>query len=136
MTSDKVCSINEGELPPIDTGRRVKASAGVRCAKVKKVRIMKRLRDGTGPSPELVRNRIILQEMRRLYDELTGVGDRLVDTRLSQIMSHRKGVGSLGKQDLCALNYDLAALASSIFGPVVAKKVYDRIGEVICQTFS
>jgi hypothetical protein len=52
------------------------------------------------------------------------------------MMSHRDGVGSLGKQDLCALNYDLASLASSIFGPVVARKVYDRIGEVICQTFS
>jgi hypothetical protein len=136
MTSERACSINEGELPPIDAGRRIKASPGTPGVRVRKVRIMKRLRDGMGSSPELVRNRVVLQEMRRLYDELTGVGDRLVDTRLSQIMSHREGVASLGKQDLCALNYDLATLASSIFGPVVARRVYDRIGEVICQTFS
>jgi hypothetical protein len=136
MTSERACGINEGELPPIDTGRRVKSSSGGREVRVTKVRIMKRLRGDEGQSPELVRNRVVLQEMRRLYDELTGVGDRLVDTRLSQMMSHRDGVASLGKQDLCALNYDLASVASSIFGPVVARRVYDRIGEVICQTFS
>ena len=96
---------------------------------------MKRLRDGTGDSPEVVRNRTVLQEMRRSYDRITGVGDSLVDTRLSQMRSRQRSVGSLGKQDLCALNYDLANLASSIFGPLVATRVYDHIGEVISQTF-
>ena len=126
----------EGEIPPIDAGRRLKAPTERQVAKVKKVRIMKRLRDSTGTSPESVRNRVILQEMRQSYDQLTGVGNNLVDMRLSHIMSRREGVGSLGKQDLCALNYDLASLAASIFGPVIARKVYDHIGEVISETFA
>lgn len=126
----------EGEIPPIDAGRRLKArSKSTRPEKVKKVRIMKRLRDGTGTSPETVRNRVILQEMRRSYNQLVGVGDNLVDMRLSQIMSRRESVGSLGKQDLVTLNYDLADLVSTIFGPVIARRVYDHIGSVICQTF-
>jgi hypothetical protein len=97
---------------------------------------MKRLRDGTGGSPEMVRNRIILQEMRSSYNKLTGVGDNLVDTRLSQLMPHRQGIGSLGKQDLCALNYDLASLASAIFGPVIARRIYEHIGQFITETFA
>lgn len=138
MTKERACGIFEGELPPIDGGRRRRppVAAGESCVRVRKVRIMKRLRDGTGFSPETVRNRIILQEMRRSYDQLTGVGDRLVDTRLAQMMSRRDGIGSLGKQDLVALNYDLADLASSIFGPTVAKRAYDHIGDVISQTFA
>lgn len=126
----------EGEIPPIDAGRRLKAPTERQVAKVKKVRIMKRLRDSTGTSPESVKNRVILQEMRLSYNQLTGVGDNLVDMRLSRIMSRRDGVGSLGKQDLCALNYDLASLASSIFGPFVARRVYDHIGDVISATFA
>jgi hypothetical protein len=127
----------EGELPPIDVGRRkLPPASGERYVRVRKVRIMKRLRDGAGCSPETVRNRVVLQEMRRSYNTITGVGDNLVDTRLSQIMSRREGIGSLGKQDLMALNYDLADLASSIFGPTVAKRVYEHIGDVIYQTFS
>ena len=97
---------------------------------------MKRLRDGSCGSPEMVRNRVVLQEMRKAYNQITGVGDNLVDTRLSMIMTHRSGVDSLGKQDLCALNYDLANLASSIFGPVIARRVYDHIGDFISKTFA
>jgi hypothetical protein len=97
---------------------------------------MKRLRDSTVISPESVRNRVILQEMRQSYNLLTGVGHNLVDMRLSQIMSRRDGVGSLGKQDLCALNYDLASLAASIFGPIIARRVYDHITDVISETFA
>lgn len=126
----------EGEIPPIDASHRLKAPTERQLAKVKKVRIMKRLRDSTGTSPESVRNRVILQEMRQSYDQLTGVGNNLVDMRLSQIMSRKDGVGSLGKQDLCALNYNLASLASSIFGPVIARRVYDHIGDVISETFA
>jgi len=126
----------EGEIPPIDASYRLKAPTERQLAKVKKVRIMKRLRDSTGTSPESVRNRVILQEMRQSYDQLTGVGNNLVDMRLSQIMSRKDGVGSLGKQDLCALNYNLASLASSIFGPVIARRVYDHIGDVISETFA
>jgi hypothetical protein len=127
----------EGEIPPTDAGYRFRAPpTDVRDVKVRKVRIMKRLRDSTGTSPETVRNRVILQEMRTAYNQLVGVGDNLVDMRLSQMMSRRTGVGSLGKQDLVALNYDLADLASSIFGPVIARRVYDHIGDVICQTFA
>ena len=127
----------EGEIPPIDASYRLNAPTEERqLAKVKKVRIIKRLRDSTGTSPESVRNRVILQEMRQSYDQLTGVGNNLVDMRLSQIMSRKDGVGSLGKQDLCALNYNLASLASSIFGPVIARRVYDHIGDVISETFA
>lgn len=97
---------------------------------------MKRLRDGTGITPETVRNRVVLEEMRRSYNHLVGVGDSLVDSRLAQMMSRRRGVSSLGKQDLCTLNYDLASLASAIFGPVIARRVYDHIGEVISETFA
>lgn len=136
MDKERACNISEGELPPIDAGSRPRTHAVPRTIRLRKVRIMKRLRDGAGCSPELVRNRVILQEMRRSYNQITGVGDNLVDTRLSQIMTQHRGVGSLGKQDLCALNFDLASLASSIFGPVVAKRVYDHIGEVISETFA
>jgi len=137
MNKERATSIFEGEIPPIDASRRMKArSGGSLDAKIKKVRIMKRLRDGTGTSPETVRNRVILQEMRSSYNQLTGVGDNLVDMRLSKMMSRREGVGSLGKQDLFALNYDLADLVSSIFGPVIARRVYEQIGDVISQTFS
>lgn len=126
----------EGELPAIDAGRRLKASSVQHGVKVKKVKIMKRLRDGTGITPETVRNRVVLEEMRRSYNHLVGVGDSLVDSRLAQMMSRRRGVSSLGKQDLCTLNYDLASLASAIFGPVIARRVYDHIGEVISETFA
>jgi hypothetical protein len=136
MTKERMLSMAEGELPPIDAGRRLVARRVCTPVKVKKVRIMKRVRDGTGTSPETVRNRVILQELRRSYNNLTGVGDSLVDTRLSQIMSRREGVGSLGKQDMCALNYDLASLASTIFGPIIAKRVYEHISEVISETFA
>ncbi len=136
MNKERACNISEGELPPIDAGKRPMTRSGGGIVKIKRVRVMKRLRDGSGASPELVRNRVILQEMRRSYNQLTGVGDSLVDTRLSQLMPHREGVGSLGKQDLCALNYDLASLASSIFGPVIARRVYEHIGQVISETFA
>jgi hypothetical protein len=136
MTKERMLSMAEGELPPLDAGRRLVPRRACNPVKVRKVRIMKRLRDSTGTSPETVRNRVILQEMRSSYNQLTGVGDNLVDTRLSMIMGRRDGVASLGKQDLCALNYDLASLASSIFGPVIARRVYEHIGEVITETFA
>jgi hypothetical protein len=136
MTTEKAYNMFEGELPPIDAGRKPLHPKGRSRVKIKKVRIMKRLRDSTGASPEAVRNRIILQEMRQSYNQITGVGDNLVDTRLTDIMSRRKGVASLGKQDLCALNYDLASLASSIFGAAIAERVYDHIGDVITETFA
>jgi hypothetical protein len=136
MTMERAYKMLEGELPPIDAGRLSKAPLVQQPVKVTKVRIMKRLRDGTGTSPATVRNRVILQEMRRSYNQLVGVGDSLVDTRLAQMMSRRNGVASLGRHDLCTLNYDLASLASAIFGPIVARRVYDQIGEVISQTFA
>ncbi len=136
MTRERAENIAEGELPPIDAGRRRSPPFEGGTYKVRKVHIMKRLRDGSCGSPEMVRNRVVLQEMRRSYNQFTGVGDSLVDTRLSQIMIHRSGVESLGKQDLCALNYDLANLASSIFGPNIARRVYDHISDVIGQTFA
>ncbi|UCC94070.1 MAG: hypothetical protein JSW25_05270 [Thermoplasmata archaeon] len=136
MTKERTLNMAEAELPPIDAGRHARPRKTCTPVKVRKVRIMKRLRDSTGTSPDTVRNRVILQEMRRSYNMLTGVGDNLVDTRLSQIMCRRKGVASLGKQDLCALNYDLASLASTIFGPVIARRVYEHIGDVISETFA
>ena len=136
MTKERAYKILEGELPAIDAGRHLKALPVTSTTKMKKVRIMKRLRDGTGTSPDTVRNRVVLQEMRSSYNQLVGVGDNLVDTRLARMMSRRTGVASLGKHDLCTLNYDLASLASAIFGPVIARRVYDQIGEVISQTFA
>jgi len=97
---------------------------------------MKRLRDEVQLSPESVRNRVVLMEMRRSYNQIAGVGDSLVDMRLAQYMSSRRNVSSLGRQDLCALNYDLADLASSIFGPAVAKRVYEHIGKFIQDAFA
>jgi hypothetical protein len=136
MNKERAYKMLEGELPPIDAGHRLRANLVMQTTKVRKVKIMKRLRDGTGTSPDTVRNRVILQEMRRSYNQLVGVGDNLVDTRLAQMMSQRKGVASLGKHDLHTLNYDLASLASAIFGPVIARRVYEHIGEVISQTFA
>ncbi len=128
--------MQEGELPPLDAGRRLPVGTGGQFARARKVRIMKRLRDEVKLTPDSVRNRVVLMEMRRSYNQLAGVGDSLVDMRLAQYMSSRAGVSSLGRQDLCALNYDLASLASSIFGPSVAKRVYDHIGQFIQETFA
>ena len=128
--------MQEGELPPLDASRRLPVVTGGQVTQVRKVRIMKRLRDEVQLSPESVRNRVVLMEMRRSYNQLAGVGDSLVDMRLAQYMSSRHGVSSLGRQDLIALNYDLAELASSIFGPSVAKRVYEHIGRFIQETFA
>jgi hypothetical protein len=135
MAPDRVLKMVECELPPIDSGRRLKARKGP-ATKVKKIRIVKRLRGELGTSPETIRNRVVLQEMRRAYNQLTGLGDNLVDLRLSKMLSRRRGVRSLGKQDLCTLNYDLAHLVSAICGPVVAQRAYDLIGDVINETFT
>ena len=46
------------------------------------------------------------------------------------------GVANMGRVDLSALNYDLAKLAASIFGPVVAKAAYERVGNAIKKAFA
>ena len=129
----------EGELPPLDARKRPRTGLlgrrGDGQRRTMRIKVTRRLRDGSEPSPEIVRNRTILQEMRRAYNLLTGVGDGLVDLRLAQVMSHKDGIGTLGKQDLCALNYDLAKLAALIFGPKLAQTVYEHIGGFITERF-
>jgi hypothetical protein len=98
---------------------------------------MKRLaKPGPGTYDDTVRNRVIIQEMRLAYDQLTGLGDCLLDYKLTTFLRSTKGIGSLGRIELGALNYDLAMLAASIFGPVVAQKAYDRVGSAIDHAFA
>ena len=83
-----------------------------------------------------LRNRLIIQEMRRTYNQLTGVGDQLLDYKLAGISRGPRGLGTLGRMELSALNYDLANLASSIFGKGVAKAAYDQVASAISHAFS
>ena len=85
---------------------------------------------------EMLRNKLVIQEMRIAYNQLTGVGDCLLDFKLSGFLQKPAGVATLGRVDLSALNYDLAKLAASIFGPVVAKEAYDRVGNAIDRAFA
>ena len=82
-----------------------------------------------------LRVRSVIQEMRAVYNQIIGVGDQLLDLRLSSFIPKDKGASNMGKADLQALNYDLAKLVSSIFGPPVAEMAYERINGVIYQTF-
>ncbi len=98
---------------------------------------MKRLahRDSASQA-EMLRNKLVIQEMRIAYNQLTGVGDCLLDYKLSRFLQKPAGVATLGRVDLSALNYDLAKLAASIFGPVVAKKAYEMVGNAIDKAFA
>jgi len=98
---------------------------------------MKRLAKGEPSSHlEMLRNKLVIQEMRIAYNQLTGVGDCLLDYKLTSFLHKPAGVANLGRVDLSALNYDLAKLAASIFGPVVAGAAYERVGTAIKKAFA
>ena len=98
---------------------------------------MKRLANRDPASQaEMLRNKLVIQEMRIAYNQLTGVGDCLLDYKLSGFLQKPAGVATLGRVDLSALNYDLAKLAASIFGPVVATEAYARVGNAIEKAFA
>jgi hypothetical protein len=73
--------------------------------------------------------------MKLVYNQLTGVGDQLMDLKLRQLLPESQEIGSLGRAELCALNYDLAKLVAQVFGPTFASYAYDRIGGVIQKAF-
>ncbi len=85
---------------------------------------------------EMLRNKLVIQEMRIAYNQLTGVGDCLLDYKLAGFLRKPAGVASLGRVDFSALNYDLAKLAADIFGPTVAQTVYERVGSAIDRAFA
>ena len=98
---------------------------------------MKRLaHSGHEDHQDIVRNRVVIQEMRMAYDQIAGLGDCLLDYKLATFLHRSKSIGSLGRVELRALNYDLAKLAASIFGPVVARKAYERVGCAIDRAFA
>ena len=85
---------------------------------------------------EMLRNKLVIQEMRIAYNQLTGVGDCLLDFKLSGFLHKPAGVAKFGRVDLSALNYDLAKLAPFIFGPTVAKEAYGRVCNAIDKAFA
>lgn len=127
----------EGELPPRDGSKRLASQRMDRNGRPRRIVRMKRLahRDPVSEAG-MLRNKLVIQEMRIAYNQLTGVGDCLLDYKLNGFLRKPAGVAKLGRVDLSALNYDLAKLAASIFGPVVAKAAYDRVGCAIDKAFA
>jgi hypothetical protein len=78
-----------------------------------------------------LRNRVVLQEMKNVYNRLAGVGDMLVDARLARLRTADRSVTSLSRRDLERLNDEIASLAASIFDERLAAWAHGRIGEVI-----
>ena len=136
MASQHPIHCQEGEIPPRDSVRRVSSRRSMANGPRPRIVRLKRLAH-QDPAVEAttLRNRIIIQEMRKAYNQLTGVGDQLLDYKLLGISRGPKGLGTLGRMELCALNYDLAQLAESIFGKAVAKAAYDRVASAISQAF-
>ena len=127
----------EGELPPTDVVRRIPTRRPEQFKPPRRVVRMKRLaRQDPALEAITTRNRLIIQEMRMVYNQLTGVGDQLLDYKLAGMSRGPRGLGTLGRMELSALNYDLANLASSIFGNGVAKAAYDRVASAITHAFS
>jgi len=137
MVTQRQIHTLEGEIPAGDGIKRVPDGQLRPGGPKKRVVRMKRLADPGGVEHEkIVRNRIVIQEMRMAYDQLTGVGDCLLDYKLATFLRRPDGIGGMGRVELRALNYDLAKLAASIFGPVVARNVYDRVSLAIDQAFA
>jgi len=76
-----------------------------------------------------------VQEMRRVYDRLNGVGDVLVESRLPSLRLGERSVAELSRADLERFNDDLAALAASIFGEDMAAEARGRIACLIQQVY-
>ncbi len=136
MVNQRPIHTLEGEIPARDGMKRVPNSQLHPGLRKKKIVRMKRLaHTGQETNEEIVRNRVVIQEMRIAYDQITGVGDCLLDYKLSTFLRSTGRIGTLGRVDLRALNYDLAKLAATIFGPIVAQKAYDRVTCAIDQAF-
>ena len=83
-----------------------------------------------------MRARIVVQEMRRVYDRLCGVGDHLVEARLPALRLGERTVAELSRIDLDRFNDDLAALAASIFGEDMAVSAHAHIASLIKQVYA
>jgi hypothetical protein len=84
---------------------------------------------------ENLRNRVVIQEMRRVYNQLAGVGDYLLDVSLPVVLHHNKQVANLNRRDLEELNRDIGRLAANIFDVQLATIAVQRIAKVIELAF-
>ena len=143
MVNNNPLKMHEMEFEPSPPGRilstQIREKYHRRSNPVRKLkRKRKRLSRETLPmmTSSGLRVRSVIQEMRAIYNQVIGVGDQLLDLRLSSFIPKDKGASKMGKADLQALNYDLAKLVSTIFGPSVAEMAYERINGIIYQTFN
>ncbi len=143
MVNNNPLKMHEMEFEPSPPGRilstQIREKYPRRSNPVRKLkRKRKRLSRETLPmmTSSGLRVRSVIQEMRAIYNQVIGVGDQLLDLRLSSFIPKDKGASKMGKADLQALNYDLAKLVSTIFGPSVAEMAYERINGIIYQTFN
>ena len=83
-----------------------------------------------------MRVRVVVQEMRRVYDRLCGVGDCLVEARLPTLRLGERTVSEVSRADLDRFNDDLAALAASIFGPDMATAAHGSIATLIARVYA
>jgi hypothetical protein len=137
MGEHRADRVLEMEIYPDVGGRRVTellpTTHPVRLRKRR--RRVPKVRDVRTPSPDSLRNRAVLQGIRTVYDQLIGVGDYLLDLKLRALLPRTQGVGSLGRPELHALNYEIAKLAGEIFDPKVALVAYERVNGIICRAF-
>lgn len=84
---------------------------------------------------ESIRNRVVIQEIRKIYNEMSGIGDHLLDLKLPVLLTSRTRISSLGRKDLEVLNEDLSQLALTIFGQEFAEHARQRIKNVIDLAF-
>lgn len=82
------------------------------------------------------RVRVVVQEMRRVYDRLCGVGDLLVESQLPKLRLGERSVSDLSRTDLDRFNDDIASLAASIFGDGMALQARERIAKLIQQVYT
>jgi hypothetical protein len=137
MGEHRADRVMEMEIYPDVGGRRVtELVPGTHPVKLKKVRRkVPKARNVRTPSPDSLRNRAVLQEIRTVYDQLMGIGDYLLELKLRSMLPRSQGVGSLSRPELCALNYEIAKLAAAIFDPKVAQVAYERVNGAICKAF-
>ncbi len=84
---------------------------------------------------ENLRNRVVIQEMRRVYNQLAGVGDYLLDVSLPLVLHQNKRIAGLTRRDLEELNRDVGRLAARIFDIQLAAVAVQRIERVIRLAF-
>ncbi len=137
MGEHKVDRVLEMEIPPDIGGPRstemVQGNHPVRLKK--RCRRVRKYRAVMDASPDSLRNRAVLNEMKTVYDRLAGVGDLLLDLKLRALLPRTQGIGTLSRPELHALNYDVAKLAASILDPKVAQMAYESINVAISRAF-